>query len=312
MAIDETLLSKGFDSTFTVIVRQSRGVELGQPIGIIAQNFLPPCISGCLENEKVIRDIANLQNHLRSIIFSENSDNNIIQAEPTSLSLVSSLEHEVSYWESTGVASKKDRITKVASMTFRDILEPIARDFSIIDGLPTTEVEDLLEKSHNVLDDLWRHEPPYPKERLKHIMNIIASDVGKFVIMGLKKVDIWNSDYNEIADLLLQHISLGEKWLNTCKQLTEIFWPNYGTNPWKESVYQPQDLIHFVELLKKILSIRTLHKQLVRLLTPQERDELKTKEMFQPFIDSPLKTVNLLWLSSSKFILMKPIILSAG
>lgn len=56
-----------------------------------------------------------------------------------------------------------------------------------------------------------------------------------------------------MADLFLQHISLGEKWLNTCKQLTEIFWPNYGTNPWKEDIYQPKELVDFVELLKKVL-----------------------------------------------------------
>lgn len=36
--------------------------------------------------------------------------------------------------------------------------------------------------------------------------------------------------------------------------------------------------------LFQTLSVRTLHKQLVRLLTPQEQDELKTKDMFKPFI----------------------------
>ncbi|XP_018579489.1 cytoplasmic dynein 2 heavy chain 1 [Anoplophora glabripennis] len=199
--------------------------------------------------------------------------------------IVASLEHEVFYWETLTSTSKKDRITRTACTSFRDILAQIASDFSIIDGLPINDVEELLEKAHNILDDLWRHEPPYPKDRIKHIMDIIAADVGKFTIVHLKKYDVWSSDFNEVADLLLQHISLGEKWLNTCKQLTEIFWPNYGVNPWKEEIYQPKELIEFVELLKKILKVRTLHKQLVRLLTPQEQDELKTKHMFQPFID---------------------------
>lgn len=62
-----------------------------------------------------------------------------------------------------------------------------------------------------------------------------------------------------MADLFLQHISLGEKWLNTCKQLTEIFWPNYGTNPWKEDIYQPKELVDFVELLKKVLKGNTYY-----------------------------------------------------
>ncbi|XP_074038391.1 dynein cytoplasmic heavy chain beethoven [Leptinotarsa decemlineata] len=239
------------------------------------------------ENSNLHRQIANLQNDLRSEIFSDVSDIGVIQPSTdfSSLSVVNSLEHEVSYWNTVTPTSKRDKLTKAARTFFKDCLSSIAGDFSIIDALSINDVEDLLEKSHNVLDDLWRHEPPFPKDRIKHLMDIIGSDVWKFSSNQLKKHDLWNSEFLEIADALLQQISVGQKWLTSCKQLTEIFWPNYPSHPWKENVYQPDELVRTVSLLQKILNIRTLHKQLVRLLTPQEQVELNTKDMFQCFQD---------------------------
>lgn len=43
-----------------------------------------------------------------------------------------------------------------------------------MDALSINDLEDLLEKGHNLLEDLWKHEPPYPKDRMKHLMDIIG------------------------------------------------------------------------------------------------------------------------------------------
>lgn len=48
----------------------------------------------------------------------------------------------------------------------------------MLDALPLIEVEDAVEGAHNVLDDLWRHEPPYSRSRMQHLMDLI----GKFNI----------------------------------------------------------------------------------------------------------------------------------
>lgn len=52
--------------------------------------------------------------------------------------------------------------------------------------------------------------------------------------------------------MLNQEIALGEKWLTSCRQLTEIFWPSYGLNPWKDGIYQPAELANSVAILKKV------------------------------------------------------------
>lgn len=83
-------------------------------------------------------------------------------------------------------------------------------------------------------------------------MDVIASSVWEHCAAGLKQKNVWKVDYAEAADLLQKNVSLGEKWLATCKQLTEIFWPNYSGNPWRDEVYRPTDLINSVDLLKEV------------------------------------------------------------
>ncbi|CAH1183888.1 unnamed protein product, partial [Phaedon cochleariae] len=240
------------------------------------------------EMSNLPRQIANLQNDLRSAILSSDPGNTQISSEnklSNISTVVSSLEHEVSYWNNITPNPRKDKITQAACHSFIYLLSTVAGDFSIIDALSINDVEDLLERAHNMLDDLWRHDPPYPKDRIRPIIDIIASDVWKYSCNQLRKVNLWTDDYIETSDVLQQQISIGEKWLDSCKQLTEIFWPNYPSHPWRENVYQPSELVKSVAALRKILDIRTFHKQLVKLLTSQEQEELKTQEMFQCFQD---------------------------
>lgn len=52
----------------------------------------------------------------------------------------------------------------------------------MLDAVSLNEVEIVLDNAHNYLDDLWRQEPPYPKGRMKHIMDIIGKcTFNKFV-----------------------------------------------------------------------------------------------------------------------------------
>ncbi|CAG9863949.1 unnamed protein product [Phyllotreta striolata] len=237
------------------------------------------------DQPNISRQIANLQNDLRTAIFNDRSSSAIIEAtEYTSLSVVTALEHEVIYWNSVK-PSKRDKLTKAACSTFKDLLSTIAGEFNIIDALSCADVEELLEKSHNVLDDLWKNEPPFPKHRITHIMDVIGSDVQKHFAALLKQFNVWTDDYLQISEMLNQEIALGEKWLVSCKQLTEIFWPSYTPNPWKDDIYQPPELVNSISILKKVLEIRSLHRQLLKLLSNQEQTELQTDEILNKFKD---------------------------
>lgn len=47
-------------------------------------------------------------------------------------------------------------------------------NFRLIETLNPNEVEEVLELGHNVLDDLWRHKPPYHIDRMKNLMDIVG------------------------------------------------------------------------------------------------------------------------------------------
>ncbi|CAH0554579.1 unnamed protein product [Brassicogethes aeneus] len=226
------------------------------------------------------KHIYNMKTDLRSFILTNDTD--CMEDMSQSLMVVNSLEHEVEYWGSGKCSSKKDQLSKATSASFRDILAPLSRDFCYLDALSFMEVEDTLERAHNVLDDLWRHEPPYPKDRIKHLMQIIGQDICKYISKQIEKHNFWDDEFNKVTEVVYQLINIGEKWLTTCKQLTEIFWPNYSDHMWKDDIYVPIELYNYVQILHEAINIKTLHKQLIRLLTPEEQEEMKTKEMFNP------------------------------
>lgn len=61
-----------------------------------------------------------------------------------------------------------------------------------------------------------------------------------------------------------------------------MYWQ--GTDhAWEGTPFSPEYCKKVSERLNKILSLRTLHKQVTRLLSNSEQDELKTSDVFKPF-----------------------------
>ncbi|GJQ81470.1 btv [Trypoxylus dichotomus] len=239
-----------------------------------------------VNQNNIERQLANLQAGLRTTILSNNLDADPLKhVDASDLSgFILSLEHEIEFW-TNAIQNVKSVDAKASYSSLRDILTPLSKEFSIVEALPLPEVEDLLENAHNVLDDLWRHEPPYPKGRMEHLMEIIASEVIKRLSRDIAKINFWTEDFNTTRDVLEQCLSTGNRWVNTCKQLTHIFWPNYSLHPWVGDYFVPMNLMDIVNGLQEIYDIRTIHRQLTRLLTTNEQEELISSKVFYPFKD---------------------------
>lgn len=154
---------------------------------------------------------------------------------------------------------------------------------SVLDALPLIDVEDALENARNVLDDLWRHEPPYSKTRVTNLMDVIATDVTRCITKQIININIWKEDFTEISNILQQCLNIGHRWIRSCKELTEIFWPNYSLHLWSGESYVPENLINLTKRLKEVLKVRVIHRQLIRLLTTAEQDGLDAENIFKPF-----------------------------
>ncbi|KAK4887690.1 hypothetical protein RN001_003961 [Aquatica leii] len=224
------------------------------------------------------RQLASLQAGLQNSLLSPDHYS-LGDVDANSLTVILSLEHEVDYW--TNVANISKGKERQSSTTFRDILQPLARDFSVLDALPLSDVEDLLENAHNILDDLWHSDPPYAKIRMQYLMDLIATDIVKCVSKNLTGVSVWTMQYNSVSELLQQCMTVVNHWASSCKQLTQIFWPNYSMHTWSGDPYVPQNLVNLANRLQEILDIRTIHRQLVCLLTSSEEKELNTNLIYE-------------------------------
>ncbi|XP_017783105.1 PREDICTED: cytoplasmic dynein 2 heavy chain 1 [Nicrophorus vespilloides] len=236
-----------------------------------------------VNSSNIEKHISSLQADLRCSL-SDFTEDPLKNVDGNSLSVILSVNHEVEYWHNV-CNSSKNRIEKTSGSSFLEILKPLARDLSILEALPISDVENVLESAHNILDDLWRNEPPYPRIRIEHLMELISSDLIGYIVKQFAEINIWETEFNEANELLDQCIGLGNAWHSTCKELTEIFWPNYSLHQWKGPPFQSESLAKLVNRLKDIVNIKTVHKQLTRLLSETERNDLNTDGMFKPFLN---------------------------
>lgn len=48
-----------------------------------------------------------------------------------------------------------------------------------LDAVSLLDAEDILENTHNLLDELWRLD--YPQSRMEHLLDIIANQITRYV-----------------------------------------------------------------------------------------------------------------------------------
>ena len=116
-----------------------------------------------------------------------------------------------------------------------------------------------------------------------HLMDVLANSITRFIQGKVGSLDLWTSPYLQVEENLQSGIGLCEKFIQTCEQLTALFWPNYIPHKWEGGPYKPEHAINVNNRLKEVLSLRTLHKQLSQLLSVSEQTEMKMNKSFDPF-----------------------------
>lgn len=72
-------------------------------------------------------------------------------------------------------------------------------------------------------------------------------------IKHLKTLKLLEEEYNTISATLNQCISVSETWVTTCKQLTQVFWPNYSLHTWTDEPHVPENLDQLISRLKEVI-----------------------------------------------------------
>ena len=193
-----------------------------------------------------------------------------------------SVEDEYEYWSNQASVNRRGPGGK-----FRDCLEAIANKFSTLNESKSSEVFDLLEDTQNVLDDIWKadldSDVQYPEARMVHLFGVIAGSLGQYVQSSLSKLDVWHGPFSRVRSALLQAVRVCDKWTATTRDLTGKFWPGSDEHPWRGGTYADEYLIRLGQRIEQVGRLRSMHEELLKLISPSDRKQLDVDGMFRPF-----------------------------
>ncbi|RXG65514.1 Cytoplasmic dynein 2 heavy chain 1, partial [Armadillidium vulgare] len=117
---------------------------------------------------------------------------------------------------------------------------------------------------------------------MSHLLDIIGNQLSRYVQGKLADEDLWYGQYSQIEKTLNEGINVCHQWEDICHKLTSMYWQGQD-HAWEGQPFSPEYCKKVCDRLSKILSLRTLHKQITRLLSSSEQEELKTSDAFKPF-----------------------------
>ncbi|XP_071452948.1 cytoplasmic dynein 2 heavy chain 1 [Hetaerina americana] len=271
---DTVFISSMFDSPVSTLYHTIQKV--------FAPSVLKDDSWGKSFDPKLQQLMSQLEQNLKRVLLKQNPQSSQPE-EMLNLPAIITIEDEVQFW--SALARTSDiKEEQLKAQSFLKILKLVEKDMSSLESASLLDGERVLDDIQNALDDLWKLEDMYyPQQRMEHLMEIIGNEVTGCVQSKFKQRNLWNDSFMEIEELMNQAIGVCDKWVEACQNLTTLFWPNYKFHPWRGSCCIPVFLVKLKTRLQEILQVRTMHRQLVRLLSSSEQENLRTKDAFLPF-----------------------------
>ena len=93
----------------------------------------------------------------------------------------------------------------------------VSQDFSNLDGLDLDDTLELLESTQDSLDEIWKQEDhkPYSEARMKHLLDVMAGALGRYVQRKLAALDIWHDSFQQVSPKSLQDVC----------HMNLVYWP---------------------------------------------------------------------------------------
>jgi dynein heavy chain 2 len=154
---------------------------------------------------------STLRRHGKVGVTQERSSRGSCSGSPHSGILTPS--NEFQYWAEESISSSKLSSHEHAQF-FQESFQPIVTEFANLDALSFTDVLELVEVSQDTLDDLWKqsdHSPPYPENRMRHLLEIISSSFGRYVQRKLADLDVWRGQFAQVRSCLQDGLNICEK-----------------------------------------------------------------------------------------------------
>nr|WAW84826.1 cytoplasmic dynein 2 heavy chain 1 [Halisarca dujardinii] len=196
-----------------------------------------------------------------------------------------SVSDEYDFWGDSNLSASRLQARERAQR-YQEVLEGLPRDFVSFNSLSHTEVLEQIQISEDVLDDLWKCTevmPLYPEKRMSHLLEVLSGQFSRFVQTRLSSLDLWSGPYASVHRSIHEGLTVCEKWAQCTEQLTGRFWKQFSPHPWKGGKFSSPLLTSFIGRLEQVLSIRTVHEHLCRLLPLADQQALKLSDAFTSF-----------------------------
>ncbi|KAL3878520.1 hypothetical protein ACJMK2_030860 [Sinanodonta woodiana] len=191
---------------------------------------------------------------------------------------------EFQYWSDLARTGKGNIHDKAEH--FVELFKPISKDYGGLDAMALHDAMELVDITQDTLDDVWKQAEfdPYPEARMKNLMDVIASSLGRYVQRKLEEENLWSGSFGQVKEALRMGVAICERWVAVCETLTVQFWKRFDYHPWKGEKLTPEGLKQLAARLVEILNLRIVHEQQLGLLSSQDQKELRVDEAFSPFM----------------------------
>ena len=174
----------------------------------------------------------------------------------TNLSGILTPSDEFQYWAEVSLSSSRLAYRERAQH-FQELFQPVVTEFANLDALSFPDALELVEVTQDTLDDLWKqtdYSPAFPEERMRHLLEVISSSLGRFVQRKLSNLDVWSGQFAQVRTSLQDGRMVCEKWSSAAEMLTTQFWRHYSTHPWKGGSFASPILSQLVQRLEEVRS----------------------------------------------------------
>ncbi|XP_040902456.1 cytoplasmic dynein 2 heavy chain 1 [Toxotes jaculatrix] len=191
---------------------------------------------------------------------------------------------EFQYWADLSESAEKNSVRERATY-FTEQFKPIQKEYGGLDGLPMSDVMDLVEQSRETLDDIWRQTDfePYPETRMVRLMDVIGGALGRYVQRKLSGLKLFEEPFAVVRENLRMGVAICEQWVIACDHLTGQVWKRHAPHAWKGNKHCPQTLHCLAKRLDEVVTLRMVHEKLLRLLPGGKQQALTSELVFEPF-----------------------------
>ncbi|XP_075248310.1 cytoplasmic dynein 2 heavy chain 1-like [Convolutriloba macropyga] len=192
---------------------------------------------------------------------------------------------EICYWKELGESPMATFKAKDRAIDYSKQFKNMEEFFQGLENQNLEAVSEYLPKIVEVLDAVWGitdKEPVYPEERMKHLIEVIGGDIGRFVQKEVAKIDCWKGNYHETKANLRLGVQICEEWKQLITKKCNV-WRHDSLHTWKSPKVPCEGIIYLGNRLKEIMSCRVLHQQLSWLLDDTEQSQYDISSFFEPF-----------------------------